>query len=337
MCGLRRGACDMKLLYLPLHADEYPTGTLEAFCSAIGRENVRDFDYLPMANHLSNGAINRMLLEEIRGWRPDVVHMQLQETGIISAETLAAIRRLEDPPLLTTWMGDCRVSVPPYAAAVSAQCDVVFVSSVGQIESYRSVIKRPVRYWQIAADFARDFDFGGTPPQLPHIPAIVFSGRYYGPAFPDSHERLAVCRALASGLDFAVVGSGFPGDIPCLGEWPRCVQRWIYKQARLTIGVNNFNHIRLFYSERQVQAMASGTCHLCWRVPGLETEFVDGYDCVMFESSDECVALARRLLDDPVTCERIGRQGRARVWNEHSWPVAVGQYLRMIREFKPLP
>lgn len=324
----------MKLLYAALNHDEFPTGTMRAFEQALGAENVRAFDYLEYQRRgVARDQINNLFLQAVRAHCPDVIHGQYQETDVIDAATL---KRCGDMGIYRTcWMGDCRTAVPAYTAAMCRESDLVLISNRGQIPMYQAAGGKPVMYWQIGVDWERDFDLTGPAPALPGgPPRILFSGRHYGDHFPDGRERLAVVKAFAREFrsDFAVVGSGFPSDIPSRGESARALQKWWYSGAQLSVGVNNFNHIEQFYSERQLQAMASGTCHLCWHIPGLEREFVPDRECVMFTNPLEAVEKARALLRDDDRRRAIGQAGRKKVLAEHTWKSRVSEYLAMLKE-----
>lgn len=324
-----------RILLSLINADEEPTGTIKAFKKSYGEENVYVFDYMQMERDgKTRTQINEDFKRVCAEWQPNICHAQYQESNVITPETLRAVREMAHKPFLTIWMGDWRSSVPSYTAAVSRECDLVLISSVGQIQMYKDATGgADVRYWQIGVDWEQDMNYDVEKPSLPHprLPKVVFSGRYYSGAFPGSEERLAVCQAFAdSGLDFAVVGAGFPPSVPCVGSSPRRFQKWVYKAAKLSIGVNNANATHLYYSERQLQAMASGTCHLCWRIPGLEEEFTDGVDCVMFDSPADAVEKAKALMADDARRAEIGAAGRERILKEHTWDSRIRQHGAML-------
>lgn len=328
----------MKLLYLPLHADEFPTGTARAFLNHSDVNSYTEFDYLEEERSGRTADLNRQLNEIVEDFQPDIIHMQLQETKKILPETLLDIKRRRPGIILTSWMGDWRPSVPAYTNAINAACDVALLSNEGQLEMYSQACGKPVLYWQIGIGDDEDTDFSGPAPVLGFkVPEVVFIGRYYGDsAFPDSKGRLLLAEAMAeAGFDFGVVGSGFPIHVRTVGQCKRTDAKWVYKAAKVSLGYNAVNDCERYWSERQIQAMASGTPHVCRWVPGLEKDFSSS-ECKSFRSFAEAVEIIKDLLQYPVVAGGVGERGRKKVLAEHTWERRVEQYFEILKGQKLL-
>ncbi|RPH34199.1 MAG: hypothetical protein EHM90_06070 [Chloroflexi bacterium] len=217
-------------------------------------------------------------------------------------------------------MGDMRASVGPYIGAMSKECHLTLTSSVGQIAAFQAAGARRTLYSQVGLDWAEDVM--GEPAWEPpfRIPDVVFCSNYYGSAFPGSPERVeAVAALLHAGIDVGVVGQGWPRGFPVVGKCGVKQQTHVYRRAKVALSVNNFNDVELFYSDRHLIALASGTPLVSRYVPGLEREFTNGRHLLRYSTPGELVESVRSLLGSEDLRRRIGRQGRAEAIRSHTW------------------
>lgn len=319
----------MRLLYLPLNvggAEQH--GTVAGFREVLGGGNVHVFDYLDQARKIGEHTIRDAMLHKVEAVNPDWIHMQIQSERCVTPELIRHIKRLWPKIIITHWMGDWRASVPPVLRELCQLCDVSFLSNEGQLPMYRAFGR--TEYWQIAS-YAPEFcdldDIHGMPFK---VPDVVFCGNHYGDTFPGGGQRLAVVEAfIRSGLPFGIVGGGWPDGVKTLGSTGLKEQKHIYMAARVSVGVNNINDCERYYSERQLSAMSVPRPHVCWGVPGLDKDFVDGEHCLFYQTPEEAVQKVRELLADPERAARIGEAGRVEVMRAHLWP-------ERIREIMPL-
>jgi spore maturation protein CgeB len=167
------------------------------------------------------------------------------------------------------------------------------------------------------------------------VPDVVFCGNYYGSTFPGTGERASAIRSLwDAGIAVGVVGVGWPSDFPVVGRCGVKQQAHIYRKAKVALSINNFNSIELYYSDRQLIAMASGTPVVCKYVPGLEREFDNGSDCLWFRETPELIAHVKTLLENPEGRRRLGAAGRARIQRSHTWWHRILEVLPIVEHLR---
>ena len=320
-----------RVLVAAINYDHPQRGMIKAWADRYPH-NVREYDFLQrQRDGLSNEGVNAEFVEFVRSYRPDLIFMQLQESGVIEPAALGTIRNALPRTVLAHWMGDCRVSVSDYLANICRVTHVTLVSNVGQIHLYE-YFSGPGRtkYFQIGLDW--DEDVMGIPHWDPpfRVPEVVFCGGYYPESFPEgTSERVQVIKAIQNaGVDIGVVSPGpWPSDIPYAGACTVKQQHHIWKRAKVCLNVNHFNQIEQYYSDRQLISMASGKPLVCWAVPGLEREFKDRVHCMFFRYPHEAVHRVIELLNNPSLASQIGAAGREEVLKNHSWARRIEEVL----------
>jgi hypothetical protein len=310
------------VLVAPLNYDHEQRGLLQAFRGVFGEGATCTFDYLGLQRRgQSADVINQSFVSTAVAARPEWIWLQLQDTQVISAEAIRAVRTALPRTVITHWTGDCRPSVSAYLGSICRATHLTLVSSVGQLPMFREAGAEAARYLQIGLDWEEDVL--GLPDWTPpfRVPDVVFCGNYYDSTFPEgSRERLGAVQALlAAGLDAGVVGSGWPHSVPVVGQCHVKQQHHVWTRARVALSINHFNGIERYYSDRQLIAMASGTPVVCRFVPGLDAEFAIGGSLLAFHDHAEMVAQVRSLLAHPEQASRIGSAGRAAVIRGHTW------------------
>ena len=312
-----------RVLVAPLNYDHPQQGQLHAFRGIFGPYRVLEFDYL--ARHRALGdkdAVTAEFVEAAARFRPDWIWLQVQGTDVLQPWGVRRVREALPRCAVTHWTGDARLVLPPDLRAMCRATHATLVSSVGQLPLYRRAGAPRAAYLQIGLDWEEDVL--GLPDWTPpfRVPDVVFIGSHYGDMFPaGAAERLAAVRRLRDeGIDVGVVGRGWPADIPVVGECQVKQQHHVWKRAKVALNVNHFNDIKLYYSDRLLIAMASGTPVVCRHVPGLDIEFatVDGH-CLSFTTLDRMVHHVRRLLADEALRRMIGEAARLQAMRHHTW------------------
>lgn len=322
-----------KVLVSCINADHPQRGMVGAFQSIFGPEAVFEYDYLErMRQGLSARQVNAELVSAALEVRPDWLWLQVQDLGVIDSSAVRQIKKALPRCLVTHWMGDCRTGIAGTLAAICREAHLTLVSNVGQLPMYRAIGARRAEYLQIGLDWEEDVL--GVPDWTPpfKVPEVVFCGGYYGQSFPGTVDRLAACRALAAaGIDFGVVSpTGWPAGIPVVGSCHVKQQHHVWKRASVCINSNHFNDIELYYSDRQIISMASGTPLVCQYVPGLEREFSHGEHLFWFRNPEELVSHVRALLRDPLHAGRIGDAGKRLVIAAHTWEHRIRHILPVV-------
>lgn len=309
-----------RVLLATINHDHPQRGMFQAFWSVFG-PLVSDFDYLEMSRSgMKNEEINSRFIQEVLRFVPDWIWLQVQDSGILRADTILEVRRLLPRCVVTHWTGDARPQVSPYLSSISKATHLSFVSSIGHLSLFRQAGAQEAKYLQIGLDW--DEDVQGNPEWSPpfRVPDVVFCGSYYGNAFPGTGDReLAIRTLIEAGVDIGIVGDHWPSRFPVVGRCHVKQQHHVWKKAKVALNVNHFNEIELYYSDRQLIAMASGTPLVCRHVPGIEREFVNLEHCIWYRSPEELVEAVRRLLSDEGLRRKMGMAGRTEVIRKHTW------------------
>lgn len=323
----------MKILAATLNYDHPQTGQLAAL-REIATELV-EFDYMQAAAKSKASHANQAFIDLAVATQPDWIWMQLQDSEIITADTLKHIRQRVPGCVLTHWTGDLRREVSRYLSSICAATHATFISSVGQIGMFMAAGAPLVEYVQIGLDV--EHDVLGNPHWEPpfRVPEIVFCGNCYGPQFPGTQERMGALRALIDdGLDVGVVGGGWPAEFNPVG-WCHVKQQFhVWKRARVALSINNYNDIVRYYSDRQLISMASGTPVVARHVPSIEAEFQHGKHCLFYKTRDELLECVRSILRDREAAEAMGAAGRAEVIANHTWQARIRQVLPTIERLR---
>jgi len=332
-----------------INYDHPQRGMETALRGIFGQDRVHTFDYYQRLMKLGNQnkfkpTVNGEFLRAAVAAKPDWVWLQLQDTEIITADTLAKLRQALPKAVITHWTGDCRPQVSAYLSSICKATDITLVSSTGQLPMFRAAGAPRAEYCQIGLDFEEDVL--GIPDWTPpfRVPAAVFIGNYYEKAFQKGTEerRVAIEALVKAGIDVGVVGTGWPKGIPVAGRCGVKQQHHVWKRAKVCLNINHFNDIERYYSDRQLIAMASGRPVVCARVPGLEEEFRDGRECRMFPSlmtppesaNAQLVEFVKGLLDNPERSNQMGHAGRLCVVSKHTWFNRFTELLPVIEELR---
>lgn len=308
-----------------INYDHPQAGLIYAFNKIFGGPNIQHFDYLEEQRRgYSVEEINRRFVQAAAAFRPDVTFLQLQETDVIKASSLAQLRTLLPKMPILHWMGDCRTTVSPYLSSICKEAHLTLISSIGQMGLFIAAGAREVRYLQIGLDWEEDVM--GKPPWTPpfRVPEVAFCGGYYGGRYPGTVDRVNGIMALRrAGIDVGIIGNGWPAGYPVVGTCGVKQQYHVWRRAKVALNINHFGDIQNYYSDRQIISMASGTPLVCQYVPGLETEFENGVHCFWYRDEAELVNRVRSLLADPALRKRIGDAGREEVIKNHTWEARI--------------
>lgn len=329
-----------RVMVAPLNYSHRQAGMIDAFREVFGDGNVAEYDYMgKLRSGESNERNSSEFIRQALAFKPDWIWLQVQGSNILYAPAVFSAIKQQLPKTITThWMGDARLEIPGDLAEFCVYTDATLISNDGQHDLYRRHGARRTHYVQIGLDFKEDVL--GEPPWTPtfRVPDVVFCGGYYGSMFPGSDERIAAIRRLkAEGIDVGVVGSGWPSDIPIIGVCHVKQQHHVWKRAKVALSINHFNDIELYYSDRQLIAMASGTPVVCRYVPGLEREFDNHFHCHWFRNLDEMMYHVRLLLIDEDHIEQrkfIGQNGQNRVIRDHTWTARIRQLLPRVEAWR---
>lgn len=317
----------LKVLYLPLNdADSVQQGMYDAWNNVGVQLQICDFyrEWLRTKNKVS---VEQDFLDKVRDFQPNLIHMQLQFTGLLNPSVLDRARQLCPGVVITNWSGDVRDSAIRDFVKMSPALDHALISSTGQLDMYRNAGCKNIKYWQIGYD--PNFNFPMNKTEFDYD--VSFIGRNYGKVFPDSHIRVEAANALSNnfGKRFVLFGTGF-GD-PRYGH-KACAPKdcnVIYNSSVCPLSISNFNSISHYFSDRLLGCLASGRPTISWHFPGIESYFVEGSEILVARSAQDIVDHVNYCKANPEAATQIGINGYNKVLKEHTFTSRVTELLQI--------
>ncbi len=316
-----------------INADHPQLGMIHAFDTLFGRETVRHYDYLQRIREgCRKEFVNEQFADDVIRFRPDWLWLQLQNTDVITAETIARLEKELPRCVITHWCGDVRREVGEYFASICRATHLTLVANTGFIPKYMDAGARKTLYVPHGLDWNEDVLMIPDWKVPFEVPDVVYSGNHYGADMVGSEVREACVRAVhEAGIKIGVVGGGWEKTgLTVLGKCTVKQQVQVYKRAKVVLSVNHFPDLAGYHGDRTITAMASGTAVVQRWFPDLEEEFQDGVDFAVFHDKTELVEKVRSLLENDERRDALGASGRARAIQRHSWISRVQDLLPKI-------
>lgn len=310
----------LKILYLPL--GEQP-GMYDAWNNAGVELQIYDY-WTDWERNKNKDSIKQKFLQKVGEFQPNLIHMQLQMTGLIAAETLTQAKNMCPGVIITNWSGDCRVQASSEFVSTASAVDHSLISSTGQLDLYRQAGCHNVKYWQIGYDPKVAFPTS----QTEFTYDISFTGNNYGNMFPDGNLRFSATQALkeAFGNRFGLFGSGYRN---ANGSTSHQQSNEIYNKSLCTLSISNFNNVSHYFSDRLLLCMGSGRPTISWYFPDCEDYFVDGRDIFFVKSNQEIIDAVNYCKANPDVAAQVGINGQKKVLKEHTYSSRVIELLHL--------
>lgn len=309
----------LKVLYLPL--GDQP-GTVDGFKNVGVDLQVYNF-WGHWEQTKNKAAIENEFLTKVRQFQPNLIHMQLQFTGVLDAHVLKEARSACPGVVMTNWSGDCRAQAMSDFTKVGGAVDLSLISSTGQLEMYRAAGCKNVKYWQIGYDPKYNFPLNYNEFQYD----AVFIGNNYGNTFPDGHLRTSAVSFLNGAVPrFKAFGTGYGAGIHPID--PKQMNE-IYNKTICPISISNFNNVSHYFSDRLLYCLASGRPTISWYFPGCESYFVDGSEIFMAKSNQDIANIVKYCKDNPEIAKQVGINGHKRVLKEHTFTSRIVELLHL--------
>jgi Glycosyl transferases group 1 len=309
----------LKVLYLPIGRQP---GTEDAFRNAGADLRVYDF-WSHWERTKNREAINNEFMTHVRQFQPNLIHMQLQFTGMLNSQILDEARKACPGVIITNWSGDCRAQAMQDFTRVAGAVDLSLISSTGQLEMYEKAGCKNVKYWQIGYDPKVNYPLNYTEFQYD----AVFLGNNYGSQFPDGHLRTGAVAFCQSNLPrFKVYGTGYGGGISAL-DIRQCNE--VYNKSICPVSISNFNSVAHYFSDRLLHCVASGRPVISWYFPGAESYFVEGSEILFARSNKDIVDAVNYCKSNLDVAKQIGINGHRRVAKEHTFTSRIVELLHM--------
>lgn len=309
----------LKVLYLSLGNQQ---ATADAFRNVGADLQVYDFwgHFEATKNKI---AVENEFMTKVRQFRPNLIHMQLQFTGVLDSRILKEARAACPGVVMTNWSGDCRATAMGDFTKVADAVDHSLISSTGQLDMYKAAGCKNVKYWQIGYDPKANYPKNYTEFDYD----AVFLGNNYGSTFPDGQLRTNAVTFLQGAVNrFKVFGTGYGGNVTSLDMRQ---MNEVYNKTICPISISNFNNVSHYFSDRLLYCLASGRPTISWYFPGCESYFVDGSEIFMARSNQDIANIIKYCKDNPEIAKQVGINGHRKVLREHTFTSRIVELLNI--------
>lgn len=318
-----------KVLYLPLnYGDVTQNGVCDAFKDAGCNLKVFDYFYIYEAHRRTKSTVRKKLLEVAMEFKPDLIHMQIQHTNVIDANTINKIKRALPKCKISNWTGDVRNYVPSSFIKISKSADYNFISSTGQQDMFKKQVGKPVHYWQIGYD-PKLYYPDKHPTGKFKYDVMFIANNNTKEGYPGRGAREKTCKLLrqAFGDRFCLHGNGWPKSIKSNGSVDQKKVGQAYHKSLCTVSVSHYNDLNHYFSDRLLMCLASGRPTISLKFPKWESYFTNMCDLVIANSIEDIVSQVKFLKKNRDLAEYIGMSGAHKAFSEHTYLSRVYELL----------
>lgn len=325
----------IKVLYLPLNVGDSIQKAMYDAWNSTPYVDMKVFDYLNFYySDRNKKRVNQEFIKAVIDYQPDLVHMQLQMTGVIEPESIKVAKNsLKKKCIFTNWSGDVRNHAAPEMISVSSAVDYTLISSTGQIPLYEQAGAQNVKYWQIGYDQSRFYPLNKKEFKYD----LIFAGNAYPASlFADSKKRTDMLLDLKRHYRdrFAIFGTGYGPEYNIGGGSIREAHpneiNSLYNDSRCILSISNYNDISHYFSDRLLLCLASGRPTISYRFPEYESYFSNNSDILIAHSTQDIIDLVEKCKLNSEFANIVGYNGAAKVRAEHTYKSRVIELLKMV-------
>jgi hypothetical protein len=270
--------------------------------------------------------LNRIIVDNVNNFKPDLVFMQIQTDGIIFPETA---RYVSERAFFLHWGGDKRKELSPYYTSIAPYVSLTCCTCEEDIQAMKD------RGWK--ADFLQiGFDPQIYRPGLEKVdcPPIVFMGNNYGDQFPLSGQRREMVEFMQRefGDKFAVYGNGWPFN-PHSFNHDQPLEARYYNSCKIAISYNHFDTLR-YTSDRIFRILGSGALCISHRYKGIEKDFESGKHLETFGNLPELAEKCRTYLSDEANRSLIANNGKELAHSKFTFDHMAQNILKLYNNYK---
>jgi spore maturation protein CgeB len=260
-------------------------------------------------------------------FQPDLVLVLKGE--VILPKTLIKLKKISSNPVLVNWWVDNPIFqdekhkwlIFPYCVP---QYDQLFVFDYAYFEPLRKLGAKKISFLPCAADPAQYHPEDLT--ALKHLSLqcnVCFIATFY-------RARGDLIAPFLNTPGLAIWGGGWSEFLENAGI--KDIQKIVrgeylpiedvnraYQTATIVINSHHPQTKQAGLNSRAFEIPASGGVQLTDYVSGMEELLIPGEEVVVYRSPDEGAALAKELINDPGTRNKIARAGHERVMSEHTY------------------
>lgn len=235
------------------------------------------------------------LVATVKLWQPDLLFIQLHSAEQVNASMITEARAVKPDMAVVTWNGDAwsRHLLEPGVIDALKRVDVQLTVNASVFSRYDE-LGIQARYWQCAAEPVDEANL----PAAPAHDVLILANAY-------SKERRAFVDTAFSelgkaGYDIGLYGSGWGGRERGVTVYDFPKSYALAKNAKITLGDNQFPDYSGFVSNRVFEALnAGGALMLHQRIPGVQefTGITPGEHYIEWTDLPDLIEKAKYWLD----------------------------------------
>lgn len=293
----------MRILHIGLSATGHPLNGLQKALMKLG-------EYEEINTSTPN--LNEAIIQKSDSFKPDLVWIQIQTAGFIKNETVQYLRK--NGAFVMNWTGDFRMPVPEWYLDLGRHIDLTTFSNMEDVESLRTQGINS-SFLQIGYDPEIYYPVEGKQ----KIKDVVFLGNNMVNQFPLSEFRSKMVDFLHEnyGNLFGLYGNGWQNaNGSFMGDQKG--EASIYNSSKIAINLSHFDGKR-YTSDRMFRILGSGVFCLAKWYPGIEEDFTDGEDLVVWMDLDDLKTKIDFYLIYDGERNRIANNGHLKAKNNYTF------------------
>lgn len=282
--------------------------------------------------HTINGMLSKLVITATKK-NYDIIFINKAE--LIDPNIITQIKVHCPDTLIIYWYGDQRGIAVPEFAKLGAVADIMLVSNSdkNQFEQYKKLGVKKIMAHHTGTDTDVFKPIQAIQQTEEHYDAI-FLGSNYNVRFPESITRKKMIKRINNNFKLIVYGNNWPNYLARGGLVYKDAYAVAVSNAKITLGINAYNNINGYTSNRMWNCLACGKPHLACYYDGIENMFENWKHLIWFKDSDEALKIIKKLLKDKKMREEIGMNGRQYVVNKHSYLCRAEEIKNIYKEWK---
>lgn len=278
-------------------------------------------NYLELS--LSEKHLQQRSIQLAEAFRPDLVFLQIQADNILHLDTVKEIKK--HSRTVINWTGDVRSPLQPFFLPMAKEIDYTCFTNMRDVNFIRSK-GYGAEFVQIGYDETIYYPNVSRGTDID----IVFMGNNYGNQFPLGKQRIEMVNFLrnAYGNRFKVFGNFHRADGNVNHSQEE--EAAIYRRAKISINFSHFN-LERYTSDRMLRLMGSGTLCLTHKFEGIEQDFKDGENVVVWETFEGLKSKIDYYLANENERERVAANGEKLVRNRNTFDCMVKELIKLIK------
>lgn len=277
-------------------------------------------NYLELS--LSEKYLQQRAVQMAEAFKPDLVFLQIQADNILHLDTVKEIKK--HSRTVINWTGDVRSPLQPFFLPMAKEIDYTCFTNMRDVKFIRSK-GYGAEFVQIGYDETIYY-----PSKQTKDIDIVFMGNNYGNQFPLGKQRIAMVNYLRTvyGNRFKVFGNFHKADGNVNHSQEE--EAAIYRRSKIGINFSHFN-LERYTSDRMLRLMGSGTLCLTHKFDGIEQDFQDGENVVIWETFEGLKSKIDYYLANEKERERIAANGEKLVRERNTFNHMVEDLIKLIK------